>query len=82
LWCDVIEDDYAASFPKTEKQFKPGSEKGRGEENAGEPMAKPWNGPIDVLESGLKLVEYLGIGGMGRRGFGRMKQVGKWQIEG
>lgn len=36
-----------------------------------------WNRPLDVVHAGLKLVEHLGVGGMGTRGFGRMRIVGK-----
>ncbi|MCS7010856.1 MAG: type III-B CRISPR module RAMP protein Cmr4 [Anaerolineales bacterium] len=33
--------------------------------------------PLDVVKSGLALAEYLGIGGMGTRGFGRVKH---WEV--
>lgn len=33
-------------------------------------------GPADVLSHGLDLLEYLGVGGMGTRGFGRIAVVG------
>jgi CRISPR-associated protein Cmr4 len=36
-----------------------------------------WNGPLDVAEAGLRMIEWLGVGGMGTRGFGRMAIVGK-----
>lgn len=36
----------------------------------------PWSGPLDVMMSGLRMIEWLGIGGMGTRGFGRMAIVG------
>lgn len=32
--------------------------------------------PLEVAETGLRLIEYLGIGGMGTRGFGRAQLVG------
>jgi len=35
-----------------------------------------WNSAIDVLHSGLKMIEWLGVGGMGTRGFGRMALLG------
>ncbi len=35
-----------------------------------------WNGPKDVVETGCRLLEYLGVGGMGTRGFGRIKAIG------
>ncbi len=72
LWCDVVEDDYrdtrngAKPFPTTTKQD-------------GKPLGETWGEPLDVARSGLKLVEYLGIGGMGTRGFGRVKVMGDWE---
>ena len=35
-----------------------------------------WNCAIDVLYSGLKMIEWLGVGGMGTRGVGRMALLG------
>ncbi|MEW5705810.1 MAG: type III-B CRISPR module RAMP protein Cmr4 [Actinomycetota bacterium] len=32
--------------------------------------------PFEVVSEGLKLLEYLGVGGMGTRGFGRIKVIG------
>ena len=77
LWYDVIQDDYKqknGSFPETEKQFKDNKE------NSGEPLGETWTHPMDVVKTGLKLIEYLGIGGMGTRGFGRMKTVFDWEV--
>ena len=31
-----------------------------------------WSGPLDVVKAGLRMIEWLGVGGMGTRGFGRM----------
>ena len=31
----------------------------------------------DVVRAGLKLAEYLGVGGMGTRGFGRVKLLNR-----
>ncbi len=81
LWCDVIEDDYKkdrggkGQFPYT-KQFDPKN----GIENAGEELDKPWTRPLDVVNAGVKLIEYLGVGGMGTRGFGRMRCVAVWEV--
>lgn len=70
LWTEIIEDNYDGkigfSNPVT-KQFSDGKE------NNGETLKQPWKRPLDVVENGLKLIEYLGIGGMGTRGYGRMK---------
>jgi len=36
-----------------------------------------WSGPLDVARAGLRMIEWLGVGGMGTRGFGRMAIVGE-----
>lgn len=64
LWCDVIEDDYKPEFPKTSARH-----------NGGGPMGVTWSRPLDVVSSGLRLMEYMGVGGMGTRGFGRLRVV-------
>jgi len=33
----------------------------------------PWQRPLDVVETGLRMAELLGFGGMGTRGFGRVR---------
>ena len=43
------------------------------QENAGELLGENWGRPLDVVKSGLKLAEYLGVGGMNTRGFGRLR---------
>jgi CRISPR-associated protein Cmr4 len=40
-----------------------------------------WQSPLDVLDAGLRLIEWLGVGGMGTRGFGRIAMVGQAQEE-
>ena len=85
LWCDVVEDNYRAInskdrkdvFPKTTKQYLPANEKdGTGQENAGEELGETWERPMQVLNAGCRLIEHLGVGGMGTRGFGRMRLLG------
>lgn len=75
LTFDVVIDDYRTVKPwpvtKTAKR-----ENGTYQENAGESLGEEWKGPYDVLKSGCQLLEYLGIGGMGTRGFGRIKIIG------
>jgi CRISPR-associated protein Cmr4 len=78
LWFDAVQDDYKqknGSFPETDKQFK------NNKDNSREPLGETWKRPMDVVNAGLKLIEYLGIGGMGTRGFGRMKTVFDWEVE-
>jgi CRISPR-associated protein Cmr4 len=84
LWCDVVEDDYRrdnnghSSFPPTERQFSRGA--GGSGDNGGEPLGETWRRPLDVVKAGVKLIEYLGVGGMGTRGFGRMRCVADWEV--
>jgi CRISPR-associated protein Cmr4 len=33
-----------------------------------------------VVRAGLELAEYLGIGGMGTRGFGRIRIMADWEV--
>jgi CRISPR-associated protein Cmr4 len=64
LWLDVVEDDYRNGFP------------------ASDPKAQQFQHkrPLDVVRAGLELAEYLGIGGMGTRGFGRVKLMAQWEV--
>ena len=64
LWCDVVEDDYRESFPKDDATDSELSHQC----------------PLDVVKAGLGLAEYLGVGGMGTRGFGRIKLMGDWEV--
>lgn len=93
LWCDVVEDDYnlnpdrSSKFPKTERQCKVEvireEKDGKPEErkytdNAGDSLGGIWSRPLDVVKAGMNLIQYLGVGGMGTRGFGRMRSVANW----
>lgn len=74
FWSDVVEDDYMDKFPKTTRQF---SENG---ENLGEQLLDKWDSPLDVVIYGFKLMEFLGVGGMTTRGFGRIKCISDWGL--
>lgn len=39
------------------------------------PIKDNWNSPTDVFESGLSNIEFFGVGGMGTRGFGRLRWI-------
>ncbi len=91
LWSDVVEDDYrtngdgTSAFRRTSKQCKvEQNEKGEKlyKDNEGPSLGETWNQPLDVVKAGMKLIEYLGVGGMGTRGFGRMRLVTDWKVEG
>lgn len=75
LWCDVVEDDYRKNPQKPETfpawpitQTKTGKVFDKGER---------WQRPFDVVQAGLMLAEHLGVGGMGTRGFGRVRLLNK-----
>ena len=85
---DIILDDFKALNPGPQNPFEPPIKKkfkfdsdvakakeGQGKDNAGEPLPIPWEGPMDVVNTGLDMLEYLGVGGMGTRGFGRIRKL-------
>ncbi len=74
LWSDVVQDDYTSKFPKTKKQF---TAKG---ENSGDELPSEWNSPLDVVKSGFEVMEFLGVGGMTTRGFGRVNCIADWRL--
>ena len=39
-----------------------------------------WNSAFDVVKAGLEITAVLGVGGMGTRGFGRLKIVESWKM--
>ncbi|HID31146.1 MAG TPA: type III-B CRISPR module RAMP protein Cmr4, partial [Desulfobacterales bacterium] len=66
LVMDVVLDDYREAFPKTSKTAKDNLL-----------LCGPWGCPLDVVKAGLNMMEWLGVGGMGTRGFGRLAMVGQ-----
>lgn len=78
FWSDVVQDDYNYNnrkFPPTTNQFsEEGDNKGK------QQLPKPWNSPLDVVKSGFELMEFLGVGGMTTRGFGRIKCIADWRL--
>ncbi len=74
LWMDVVVDDHQKAFPITGKQYNPQT----GENDDGEALDTTWNSPADVITAGLEWAEHLGIGGMGTRGFGRVRS---WEVQ-
>lgn len=66
LTADVVLDDYRGDFPAVAQT------------KHNEPLpGGAWTGPLDVVKAGLRMIEWLGVGGMGTRGFGRMALVGE-----
>lgn len=83
LWLDVIVDDHRGEFPATERRCKIEKREENGErrkvyqDNQGDPFpnSERWEKPADVVNAGLEWAQDLGIGGMGTRGFGRLRKV-------
>lgn len=72
LTCDAILDDYRDSFPTDGITHT---------HNGAALPGGPWNDPLDVLKAGLGLISWLGVGGMGTRGFGRIGIVGNPKVQ-
>jgi CRISPR-associated protein Cmr4 len=66
LVSDVVEDNFRKSFTEVTKTAEGNDLEGGS-----------WTRPLDVAQAGLELIEWLGVGGMGTRGFGRMRIVGQ-----
>ena len=71
LTAEVVLDDY--NVEKKERPAFPIEKTDKGNKLPG----RKWAGPLDVVRAGLKMIEYLSVGGMGTRGFGRIKLVGE-----
>ncbi len=72
LWLDVVEDDYRRGDDPWPVDTK--------NNNKNEALGETWKKPLDVVRAGLGLAEHLGIGGMGTRGFGRIKLMADWKV--
>lgn len=70
LTAEVVLDDYREAFPQEKC--------GAGKTDKDNPLpGGAWNEPLNVVRAGLHMIEWLGVGGMGTRGFGRMAIVGE-----
>ena len=65
LVAEVVEDDYKGETAGWDPQKNP----------------KSWRRPLDVVAAGLKAAEMLGLGGMGTRGFGRVRLVAQQEVQ-
>lgn len=70
LTAEAVLDDYREAWPLESEKCRVTSK--------GNPLpGDPWTGPLAVVKAGLRMIEWLGVGGMGTRGFGRMTIVGE-----
>ena len=72
LTAEVVKDEYVADEKRTCPSF-PIEKTAKGKDLPG----GKWEGPLEVVRAGLGMIEHLSVGGMGTRGFGRMKIVGQ-----
>lgn len=70
LTADVVLDDYREG---EENRLFPTKKIYESEEDL---PGGAWEGPLCVVKAGFRMIEWLGVGGMGTRGFGRMAVVG------
>lgn len=87
LVMEVVEDDFGKSFPSLSflnKKIGELKEEEINELNEIEdakrkleslPVKDVWTAPLKVFETGLSNIEIFGVGGMGTRGFGRVRWV-------
>jgi len=71
---------------ETENDFKERRQKywekaQRSFENFNRALELSWEKPLDIIEFGLEWAEHLGIGGMGTRGFGRIRELACLRVE-
>lgn len=71
LTAEVVLDDY--NVEKNNRPSFPIEKTGMGNSLPG----GKWQNPLDVMKAGLRMIEYLSVGGMGTRGFGRIKIIGQ-----
>jgi len=71
LTAEVVLDDYNADKNDRRPPF-PITKTGKGNDLPG----GKWQTPLDVVKAGLEMIEYLSVGGMGTRGFGRIEIIG------
>jgi CRISPR-associated protein Cmr4 len=71
LTAEVVLDDYREAWPLA------GNAQSQTAKGNVLPGNAKWSGPLDVVKTGLRMIEWLGVGGMGTRGFGRIAIVGE-----
>ena len=72
LTMDIVLDDYREGESERPFPVKETAQKNRMPNG-------DWTGPEDVVQAGLNMLAWLGVGGMGTRGFGRLMKVGSTQ---
>ncbi len=78
LWLDVVEDDFSKNHEKPDTF--PSWPISQTAKTNNFPNGEKWERSLHVVTAGLKLAEMLGIGGMGTRGFGRVRTIAQWKV--
>lgn len=81
LTAEVVLDDYGAAEAEDDKKKENGRRKRPFPKDKTDRSKKDipggaWQCPLCVVKAGFRMIEWLGVGGMGTRGFGRMAVVG------
>lgn len=85
LVMDVVEDDYRWEKDQDGVKFEDGKPKTAfpvTRESKISQQKLDWDAPWKVVRAGLELIEALGVGGMGTRGFGRLRRITDWSLNG
>jgi CRISPR-associated protein Cmr4 len=75
LWFDLVADDYRQAFPTVDKQWQKPQDGDTAGDNLGGSLSETWDSADQVFKAGLEWAAHLGVGGMGTRGFGRIRMV-------
>lgn len=79
LWLDVVEDDFLRNVNANNRPAWPITQS---KTSTPFPNGEQWKRPLGVVSAGLKLAEHLGVGGMGTRGFGRVRLLNPMNANG
>jgi len=78
---DVVLDDYGAGQEEDDNKADKGENNKKFKRKYPFPTDKTlsggaWECPLCVVKAGFRMIEWLGVGGMGTRGFGRIAMIG------
>ncbi|NJM66635.1 MAG: type III-B CRISPR module RAMP protein Cmr4 [Acaryochloris sp. RU_4_1] len=81
LSAEVVLDDYGAGETEDDKKKENGKRKrpfpkDKTYKEIDDIPGGAWECPLCVVKAGFRMIEWLGVGGMGTRGFGRMAMIG------
>lgn len=78
FYLDVVEEHQVAASGQSQSPFPWPKNSNAVEKACVAPEA--WKSPLDVVSAGFDYFEFLGVGGMATRGFGRLKQIASREV--